>query len=437
MRKVHLNKLYILIFIVLFVLLLLGSCFIINNKNLINNIFETKIEQEETKSLFSYVVYDNQDKQNIKILITVNSENGIEYIKCPNGSTITANGKSNITLDYLAVENENYIFEIKETNKDLVEETITINNETTKETSLGITILNNILGYKEIKFENKIDIADYDKIYYKINENGEWIESTKLSSADYDLVQNGLVAADNTITIYAKIVNSTTNYTVTVKGEKISIDTTQVSKDIQANSLIEAISSSDIKTGKYKVNVSNEQYTLKVYNINQNLEINLDTEFGTEEDVAKSNSYAQNMIVLKVNGDLTINDGGKLTSYASKDGYGGSKGMMIYCSGTITNNGEISMTARGAYAKGQNVYLWRNADGNYEYIPAEGEIGGTGIGSIDDYNKSGNNGISGYSRKTGGGGSGGYANRASAATYSGAGQQGTSYSGGTGRRSCI
>ena len=44
--------------------------------------------------------------------------------------------------------------------------------------------------------------------------------------------------------------------------------------------------------------------------------------------------------------------------------------MMIYCTGTLTNNGTISMTARGAKASGQNVYLWQNLNGEYEYIPA-------------------------------------------------------------------
>ena len=76
------------------------------------------------------------------------------------------------------------------------------------------------------------------------------------------------------------------------------------------------------------------------------------------------------MIVLKVNGDLTINEEAKLTAYASKNGYGGPKGMMIYCTGTLTNNGTISMTARGAKTSGQNVYLWQNLNGEYEYIPA-------------------------------------------------------------------
>ena len=109
-------------------------------------------------------------------------------------------------------------------------------------------------------------------------------------------------------------------------------------------------------------------------------------EFGNAEtDVATSTEDAKNMVVLKVNGDLTINDGVTLTACKSTSGYGGPKGMMIYCTGTITNNGTISMTARGARAEGQNVYLWRNNDGSYEYVPAVGAVGGMSKTGVDPF----------------------------------------------------
>ena len=112
------------------------------------------------------------------------------------------------------------------------------------------------------------------------------------------------------------------------------------------------------------------------------------------------------MIVLKVNGNLTIDEGTTLTAYTSKNGYGGPKGMTIYCTGTINNNGTVSMTARGAKAVGQDVYLWKNSDDTYEYVPKDGSEG------------------NGVDRATGKGakGSGG----------GGEGAIGTSYSGGAG-----
>lgn len=80
---------------------------------------------------------------------------------------------------------------------------------------------------------------------------------------------------------------------------------------------------------------------------------------------------------------------------------------MIYCTGTITNNGTISMTARGARAEGENVYLYENNNNTFEYIPAQGAKGGE---SLRKGRNSGGNGINGYAgskRQTGGGGSGG------------------------------
>ena len=148
--------------------------------------------------------------------------------------------------------------------------------------------------------------------------------------------------------------------------------------------------------------------------------------FGDSNDVATKDEYAQNMIIVKVNGDLTINEGVTVTAYASEEGYGGPKGLFIYVTGTLTNNGTISMTARGAKAEGQNVYLFKNSDGSYEYVPKEGAAkvlgkSGQNIGS---------SGISGIGRQTGGGGAG--TALGTNPKKAGDGEAGTSYSGGSG-----
>ena len=165
----------------------------------------------------------------------------------------------------------------------------------------------------------------------------------------------------------------------------------------------------------YYAAVNNEIYGMHVYNTLGDLEITSATEYGSINDVAHLDSttntvvQASNMVVLKVNGDLNITSTGKLTAFHDES-YGGPKGMLIYVTGTLTNEGEISMTARGAYAEGQNVYLFKNADGSYEYIPANKDVATArlpGDGGRGFYNRDWTNR---YSR-------GGYA---------------TSYSGGTG-----
>ena len=154
-------------------------------------------------------------------------------------------------------------------------------------------------------------------------------------------------------------------------------------------------------------------------------------EFGnTEKDVATETEYAKNMVILEVDGNLTIDSGVTLTACKSASGYGGPKGLLIYCTGTLINNGSISMTARGAKAEGQNIYLFDNIDGSYEYIPKEGVPGGGGASGGGGWKEPGRRGGSpgaATDRRTGGGGGG-------SSWYGGAGNgtAGTSYSGGTG-----
>lgn len=206
------------------------------------------------------------------------------------------------------------------------------------------------------------------------------MSGTKFSIVDYDLIQNGLINDDNTVTISMKAENEKLGNKV-IYNENIPINSevNTIAKSIKSESLLNAIKENDFINGKYEIIVNDETYNTKVYNFNEDINITADTVFGIEEDVGTENDYAQNMIVLKINGDLTIDEGTTLTTYASKDGYGGPKGMMIYCTGTLTNNGTVSMTARGAKAEGENVYLWQNLDNSYEYIPAVGATGGESV----------------------------------------------------------
>lgn len=253
------------------------------------------------------------------------------------------------------------------------------------------------------------------KTYYKIGENGDWVEGKgKISTLDYDLTQNGKVnEEDNTVTIYAKIVNEIDKDNkledVVTISQKYEVNTDSTQSSLEADSLIDAVEKYNFDDGEYSVKVAEETYNLKVQTFNQNLEIDANTEIGSENDVSTENENAKSMVVLKVNGDLTINEEAKLTAYASKNGYGGPKGMMIYCTGTLTNNGTISMTARGAKAEGQNVYLWKNSDNSYEFVPAVGAEGWVKSQVVGNsifggrYSKIGNSGKNAISRQTAGG----------------------------------
>ena len=122
-------------------------------------------------------------------------------------------------------------------------------------------------------------------------------------------------------------------------------------------------------------------------------------------DVSDGTNYAEHTVVLKVNGDLTVKEGVTLTSVKSGN-YGGPKGMIVYCTGTLKNDGDISMSYRGGYAEGQNVYLYKNSNENYEFIPKLGSGGGAGTTRSSAGLSAGGKGLDAVGRGTGGGSGG-------------------------------
>ena len=404
MKKILKNKntiIYMLMIIfTIIILAILNNNFKIIEK-ITNGRLQNADEETEEQPLISYQVYDNSDESKIKTLVNVNDNSGIEYIEYPDGTKIYGNSKKKVTLDYIMEKKQNYTFKVKtKSNESIQEKTICADDEFINNNGIYIANISSENGYKVIDIENRTTLTGF-KTYYQIGKNGNWTEGTgKIGLTDYDLTKNNLINEDNTITINAKIENQTTQNVVNVT-KKYEVETSSQNNSYNSESLLKALENNEISTGTYKVTVEDETYNLKVYSFNEDLNIKADTTLGTEEDVATASEYAKNMIVLKVNGNLTIDEGTTLTAYASKDGYGGPKGMTIYCTGTLTNNGTINMTARGAKAEGEDVYLWKNTDNSYEYVPAVGGIGSRG--------QSGNaeSGAAGVKRQTGGGGAGG------------------------------
>ena len=374
--------------IIALIILTVLAVFVINRTSIISK--TKQAIQKEKKPLFAYEIYNNQNENNIKALVTVNSEDGIEYIIMPNETKIDCYEKTLTVIDYVAAKNSEGTFKIKEKGKDEKAETIKLDDQTIHDNGLALDETDQS-GYKEFTIENKLQSLKekFTNYSYKIGENGEWRQvnnvqngTYKLSELDYDLMQKELLNSDKTLNVYTKMSDNIGN-TLTIK-KNYNVDITEDETTASSESLLKAVEEYNKGNGKYTVTVSDQTYNLKMYNIQGNLKIgsNVIATMGNESDVAQGTEEAQmakNMVVLKVNGDLTIKEGAKLTSYASKDGYGGTKGMLVYCTGTITNNGEISMTARGAYAEGQNVYLWKNTDGNYEYVPKIGAIGAESV----------------------------------------------------------
>lgn len=203
-------------------------------------------------------------------------------------------------------------------------------------------------------------------------------------------------------------------------NKQISVEN-KYERTITANSLLKAIGDNSFENDSYeKIQVDgvngSEIYQVHVYNFNGNQTWNENKTFGTESDVSTTvngtRQYAKNMVVVKVNGDLTIDNGVNVGPYYNETtGYGGPKGFMLYVTGKITNNGTID-NSHGAYAVGQNVSLFKNANSSFEFVPDvnNGSKRSTGNGGDGfDWNSKGTSGHGGtgtsFSGGAGGGGS--------------------------------
>ena len=238
--------------------------------------------------------------------------------------------------------------------------------------------------------------------------------ATAFDPDDGDITDKIVVTSDvntnmlGTYSVVYSVADSDGNVTTTTRSVIVNLP--------HANSILEVISNNELRDGNYDIKINGEMYNIELINVDGN------TIYKEEESpiIYLGNDIPdERILVVKYNGDLTIESGVLLTPTTRK------KGMFIYVKGTLTNNGTISMTARGAVAEGQNVYLWKNRDETYEYVPAVGGAGAVAIkGQVD-----GIAGSVGLERGTGGGGSGASMR---SATKGGNGSAGTSYSGGSG-----
>ncbi|MBD8521474.1 hypothetical protein [Lysinibacillus fusiformis] len=178
--------------------------------------------------------------------------------------------------------------------------------------------------------------------------------------------------------------------------------------------IFDYLSRNSIPDGYHNFDVNGVSLDVQVVNKSGNYRFN-----GTETiGDAASDTH---MLIFKVSGNLTIDSGKTLIPGDRK------KGFCIYVTGMLINNGIISMTARGARAVGNDVYLYKDKGGKFEFVPAIGGKGGAGFYAPAGGTYGPNAGLAGVNRQTGGGASG-QGNYGSP----GGGAAGTSYSGGSG-----
>ena len=255
------------------------------------------------------------------------------------------------------------------------------------------------------------------------NESGEVIgeDTFTLQTGEKFKVEDNTISAttDVKITVDVQVMSESVELTKYIKKY-------EVGTEVEVDSVYDFISSDKLTdTGNYTLIANGVSIAAEVFVIDEDKTY-------TSTPTLCSTTADTKMCLIKYNGDLTINSGVTITPQVRK------KGFVMYVDGTLTNNGTISMTARGAKATGQNVYLYKNESGTFEYVPAVGGAGGASVTINGMSLGNGKAGITGTDRKTGGGGSGfATGNSTKCISTSGAGGAGTSYSGGAGGGSII
>ena len=125
------------IFIYYFSFQLISTIKISNNNNIKS--------ENESNNLLSYKIYDNTNSDSLKILLEINSSNGIEYIKEKDGSIIYGNSKNKIALDYTCSINKEETIIVKEVgNKEKTENVKNEEDEENEQVSTSKTNKNKI-----------------------------------------------------------------------------------------------------------------------------------------------------------------------------------------------------------------------------------------------------------------------------------------------------
>lgn len=146
---------------------------------------------------------------------------------------------------------------------------------------------------------------------------------------------------------------------------------------VTCDSIIQGVKDSNLPNGNYTFVVTGTADGTNNQTISYPVElINVydDTTYTSNVSLGDT-STTKKMLVVKYHKNLTINAGVTVTATAVGN-LTYKKGMYLCVMGNLTNNGTITMTARGTYNQaGENVYLWKNVAwsniaNKYEYVPA-------------------------------------------------------------------
>jgi len=295
-----------------------------------------------------------------------------------------------------------------------------------------------VTGYTEVG--NNFIMPNYENIFLDLGEQTtlelkmENMFNIKSGSSDYNqnnfsiTISDSSVASLNGKTIKGETYGQTTlTVTHTVTGVTKQIPIVVV---IKMESIVKGIKDCNLPNGNYDVHINGQTYKIELINYYDDVVYSL-VGAETSKTIELGDSTTEyKMLIAKYHKNLTVNSGVTLTS-KTVSGLSYKKGMYVCVLGTTINNGNITMTRRGTYnAAGENVYLWKNIDGSYEYVPKTGAVGVSALSTTTS--GSGVKGNSGIGRQTGSGGRGGYIVNNGNTGILAPSVSGNSYSGGSG-----
>lgn len=170
------NKIILKILLIIFaiILLIISGTVIYTVRN--NDFFENKKYKLNGSDIdFSYEMSSAKDSD-FKILIKVTDEsNGIDKIELPDGDILKCNGRTNVGMDYVVKDGEDYVFKVINTKGSEKEETINLKKPKEpiikKEGAYPILTSEGVRIQKlEIEYDGRDDFDDY----YSIDDGQTW-----------------------------------------------------------------------------------------------------------------------------------------------------------------------------------------------------------------------------------------------------------------------
>lgn len=196
------KKMKILMIIIIIIFIVIVASYASRQINRVIKQQSLAMEEEQLQKGIYYHVYnyDWDTKKGAMLVQIVDPEAGIEAVTCPDGTIINSYGKKKVSIDCSINIDNNYSFVATTTSGEVVQEEISINNNTIKD------LIKLQYSEEQTKLTINLDYDKYENKYYKFNPNGDWIKyQGEFTILAEDIVkQSGYNEETKLSTIYLK-----------------------------------------------------------------------------------------------------------------------------------------------------------------------------------------------------------------------------------------